>query len=82
MLEAVSVFYVIVIPSNTTDPFVVVVIGTIFVWFSPRILVSFRSLGIQFFPVPSIVCTSFFLYQDPPFLMHSYTYFFNHQIYL
>ena len=56
MLEAVSVFYVIVIPSNTTDPFVVVVIGTIFVWFSPRILVSFRSLGIQFFPVPLVVC--------------------------
>ena len=72
MLEAVRLGYINVTTSTTTDPVVVVVVGSIFVWFSSRFLVFRESRlchwGFKIFQSRIGDVIVFFSYQKSRFL--------------
>ena len=71
MLEAVRLGYINVTTSTTTDPVVVVVVGSIFVWFSSRFLVFRESRlcrwGFKIFQSRIGDVIVFFLTKNPVF---------------
>ena len=71
MLEALTLDYINVTTSTTTDPVVVVVVGSIFVWFSSRFLVFRESRlwhwGFKFSSPVLVTSLFFFLTKNPVF---------------